>query len=274
LNFPKLKAPADNTFLRSHALLVLAIAGMAWSQMFWGDRSGLFVAFLEWSQHPQMALHVIWLMDWLLMCTAMMLPTALPMLAAMRRTVAAAGLNGALVWWCGFGFLAAWAVFGALWRLGWVALVQWLPATVLQNPQTLGVLLALSGGFLLSSYATRCVHACRSPQGFIARFWGGSSPHSWQATHIGLQYGLSCIGCCWPLMTMMGLLGWGSAVGMLGLTLLMTVQKFSVYGAHITKLLGLGLMGLGLSWVLGWTNPPSAALNGYGLDLMSLCFTP
>jgi predicted metal-binding membrane protein len=266
------KFSATNPLLRSHALLVLAIAGMAWAQMFWGDRSGLFVAFLKWSQHQQTALHVIWLMDWLLMCTAMMLPTALPMLAAMRRTVTAAGLNGGLVWCCGLGFLAAWAAFGALWRIGWVAMVQWLPATVLQNPQTLGALLAISGSFLLSSYATRCVHACRSPQGFIGRFWGGSHSPVWQAAHVGLQYGLSCIGCCWPLMTMMGLLGWGSAVGMLGLTLLMTVQKFSIYGAHLTKLLGSGLMVIGMGWIFGWITPPAAALNGYGLDLLSLCF--
>jgi predicted metal-binding membrane protein len=77
-----------------------------------------------------------------------------------------------------------------------------------------------------------------------------------QVARIGMQYGWSCFGCCWPLMVVMCALGMSNPLWMLLLTLVMLLQKQSRYGSTITYALGGTLLVWAMGLALGWVNMP------------------
>jgi predicted metal-binding membrane protein len=111
------------------------------------------------------------------------------------------------------------------------------------HPQRVGAILAsLAGIYLLLPIAQRCVSACQSPLGFIARAWTGLPDVRMQVARMGWEYGLSCFGCCWPLMAVMCALGMGNPAWMLVFTLVMILQKHDRYGKLVTTASGLILL--------------------------------
>ena len=188
---------------------------------------------------------VLFLLGWLLMCIAMMLPTALPLLAAVERLTAHRLDASRLIVIAALGFLGVWLGAGILVRGGDIVLhtlvgqVSWLAA----HTNLIGAaLLSMGGIYLLLPIALQCVKACRSPMGFIARGWTGQSNVMTQSAQIGMNYGISCFGCCWPLMAVMCALGMSNPVWMLSFTLVMILQKHSRYGRSVTIASGILLL--------------------------------
>jgi predicted metal-binding membrane protein len=188
---------------------------------------------------------LLFVLGWLLMCVAMMLPTAVPLLAAVERLTAQQPSGFRLVMVATSGFLGVWLGAGILVRAGDIVLHglmeqnAWLAA----NSSLVGAtLLAIGGGYLLLPIAQQCVRECRSPMGFIARGWTGKPDVTIQSAKIGVEYGISCFGCCWPLMAVMCALGMSNPVWMLTFTLVMLLQKHNRYGLAITKASGLLLL--------------------------------
>jgi predicted metal-binding membrane protein len=209
---------------------------------------------------------VLFLIGWILMCIAMMLPTAMPLLAALQKTTQHLANNNWVVLFCAVAFLAVWGATGGLIlaskyylqssiKLPWIFLHQRIVAAGL---------LCLGGLYLQSSLALKCVSACRSPLGFIARHWTGRSNVLGQVGRIGFEYGLSCVGCCWPMMLLMCALGTSNPAWMIIFALFMAVQKNSLYGTMMTKLAGI-IMLLAALLVL-CDNPIIGFDNLYRLD--------
>ena len=178
---------------------------------------------------------VLFLTGWTLMIVAMMLPTATRLLGAfaavVRRRPGRGRLQAAVV----AGFLSAWLAVGYLFRAadlgvhGLVASVGWLQA----RPQLLaGTTLVGAGLYQVSPLRYRCLVACRSPRGFILRHWHGRHPAG-DALRIGIAYGWSCVGCCWALMLVMFALGLSSLLWMLGLGVVMAVEKTARAGPRL-----------------------------------------
>jgi predicted metal-binding membrane protein len=188
---------------------------------------------------------VLFVLGWLLMCVAMMLPTALPLLAAVERLTLQRSDTRRLTFIAALGFLGVWLAAGVVVRFGDVLLhalthqVKWLSA----HPNQLGaVLLSIAGIYLVLPIAQKCVSACQSPMGFIARAWTGKPNAKAQVARMGLEYGLSCFGCCWPLMGVMCALGMSNPVWMLSFTLVMMLQKHNSYGRLVTNICGVVLL--------------------------------
>jgi predicted metal-binding membrane protein len=190
---------------------------------------------------------VLFLGGWLLMCTAMMLPTAVRLLrgfgAVARRHSAPQVLNALIV----AGFLTSWLAVGYVLRAGDVgvhALVDSIDPLA-QRPQLIGGLVLVAAGvFQFTALKYRCLTACRSPSAFVYRYWSqGRAAEAWR---IGLAYGTSCIGCCWALMLVMFALGSVNLIWMLGLAAVMTVEKSAPMGPRASRPVGLALIGLGL----------------------------
>jgi predicted metal-binding membrane protein len=78
--------------------------------------------------------------------------------------------------------------------------------------------------------------------GFIARAWTGQPNVRMQVARMGWEYGLSCFGCCWPLMAVMCALGMSNLVWMLIFTLVMIFQKHDRYGKLVTTASGVTLL--------------------------------
>jgi predicted metal-binding membrane protein len=200
----------------------------------------------------QAAAVVLYLGGWLLMSTAMMLPTATRLLrdfaATVRRRPQRRRLQASLV----AGFLAIWLVTGYVFRSLDVVVhevvgsVGWLE----QRSDLLGSIVLIGAGlFQFSSLQHRCLTACRSPRSFIYRHWRGGDPYA-DALRIGLVYGVSCVGCCWALMLLMFAMGTANLAWMLGLATVMAIEKSASWGVRLARPVGIGLIAAGVTTAL------------------------
>lgn len=212
------------------ALAVLAlVALLAWGASPYGR-------YLSHGHQPESAVGqgaaiALFLAGWLLMTTAMMLPTATGLLRTFDRVTQARPeaerlrLRLALV----AGFLVVWLVVGYLFRAADVLVhaavdsAGWLGA----RPQLVAAAaLATAGAFQFSPLKHRCLTACRSPRMFVMTGWHGRRPRA-EALRIGIAYGRSCVGCCWALMLVMFGLATANVALMLALAAVMAGERFA-----------------------------------------------
>ena len=239
--------------------LVAALSAVAWLALAaWS--SSPYARYLEhggWADEgpfgalcrsiPQGALIVpalVYALAWLLMITAMMLPTTLPLLGIFGRVVAARPDAGALMGRVVAGYAIAWLGFGLLAHGadnllhagppddGWLAGRGWAVGAVV---------LAGAGVFQFSALKYRCLERCRTPFTFINARWHGRAPGR-EALRIGLEHGVFCVGCCWALMAVMFVVGMGSLGWMLVLAAAMAAEKNLRWGKRLRTPLGLGLI--------------------------------
>lgn len=190
---------------------------------------------------------------WFVMCIAMMLPTAIPMVLAIHRIcvekepletgkdrilylpVLSFVISYCLLWlafgiicwlaaFVGFHFLQGWL---QNWRHLWLAV---------------SVLIFVCGVYQVSPLKNACLTGCQHPIMFITRHW---KPGSIGAFQMGLRHGAECIGCCAALMIVMLPLGMMNLVWMGLFTLLMFVEKNGKYGTAIGKIAGWTILAAG-----------------------------
>jgi predicted metal-binding membrane protein len=234
--------------LRAVAPAILALVLAAWLALWlWG--ASPYARYLSHEYQPSgvgndLAAFGLFLIGWLVMSIAMMLPTTASLLRdfdKIRRGHKRATLLRPLVV---TGFLAAWLATGYLFRLldgglhRFVDAVPWLQ----QRPHLIAAAaLFVAGAFEFSALKQRCLTACRSPRSFVYRQWRGVRPRG-DALRIGLRYGLSCVGCCWALMLVMFSLGTVNLAWMLGFAAIMAAQKQARFGARAAKPIGVALI--------------------------------
>lgn len=192
-------------------------------------------------------LTALFLVGWMLMSTAMMLPTALPLVALVEQT---GGSPCALV--AALAFLVVWFSLGPV-----IWLASNAAAALGGGPETTeavlfrGTALIIAGVYQLSPLARRCLDSCRHPFGFLARHWGATGRRMFDAATIGAAYGLSCVGCCAALMVVMVLVGCADLAWMLALGLVMALQKHAPFGRHLVLPVGITLVAAGVAVVGG-----------------------
>jgi predicted metal-binding membrane protein len=201
---------------------------------------------------------------WWLMMIAMMLPSAVPMVllhaAVTRKGLARADLAGPnapshrlFLTATAFiaGYLATWGAFSlvavvAQWAL---ARGELLSAMMMPTSKFLGLGLLLAAGvWQLTPFKTVCLRHCRSPITFLSTHW---HPGVGGAFRMGIEHGVFCLGCCWFLM---GLLFYGGVMNLIwiiGLALLVLVEKVMPAGVAFGRVTGLLLIAWGV-W-LGFT---------------------
>jgi predicted metal-binding membrane protein len=187
---------------------------------------------------------VLYCSGWLLMSTAMMLPTALPLIRLFDRMIAGRSdqanlhsllIAGYLLVWTGFGVIAHFldrGVHAGVANWIWLSLHPWVAGV--------GVL-ALAGAFQFSATKYHCMDKCRTPLGFIMSYWHGPRPRR-EAFCLGLAHGIYCVGCCWALMLIMFVVGTGSLGWMLFLGLIMGMEKNHRWGRRLSAPLGVVLL--------------------------------
>jgi len=181
---------------------------------------------------------------WLLMSSAMMLPTALPAFAA-YDDIAQAGTRadllplalGFLAVWGGFALLAA-GLQMALYEIDLVSgfgdsRSNWLSA----------FLLGIAGLYQFSALKEACANKCRAPMMFFMQYWDEGP------ARMGLRLGATCVGCCWALM-LLAFVGGVMSLAFMGLaTLIMTLEKLPDIGRWLSRPLGGALLG-GSGWLM------------------------
>ena len=203
------------------ASLLLLAAGEAAGWLPHGARP------VQWSVPAWAAL---FLAGWTLMTGAMMLPSSVPFLHAVRRV---GGGNASAV--AALAYTGVWFAAGVL---QWFAL--WAAGDVLAGlgPQAAerlaGASLLVAAAFHASPLARACQRACARPFAILARQWRGGSSKLRNAARCGLRYGASCVGCCVPMIAVMFVVGMHHLVWLLVLALWMGLQKRPGWGQRLT----------------------------------------
>ncbi|MEV0604719.1 DUF2182 domain-containing protein [Streptomyces sp. NPDC050315] len=188
---------------------------------------------------------------WAGMVVAMMLPVAVPLVAAHRfvsRTKGRAGTVATAVFIT--GYLLVWALSGLV-PLLLVILKRWLVPISEGSTWAVvgaGAVITMAGVFQFSGLKTRCLTVCRSPLSFVMTHDFGAG---WVGTlRAGALNGLYCLGCCWALMLVQVAVGLHNLLWMGALTLLFLAERALRAGKRVAMLTGAVMIGLGVILIL------------------------
>ncbi|HEU4658385.1 MAG TPA: DUF2182 domain-containing protein [Capillimicrobium sp.] len=190
-----------------------------------------------------------YVVSWVAMMAAMMLPSVAPMVAtyvgiqrARRRRgmhapagASACFVGGYLLTWTVAG-LAAYGLFDAGSsllgdELAWDRTGRWVAAAVL-----LGAAL-----YELTPLKGACLTRCRGPLAFVLEAWRDGRTG---ALRMGALHGAWCVGCCWALMAALFALGVMSVAWMLVIALLIAVEKMAPWRRAATTVVTVALVAL------------------------------
>jgi predicted metal-binding membrane protein len=188
---------------------------------------------------------------WAVMMTAMMLPSAAPLIllygAAARRSPQPTAPRR--IYALAAGYLAAWTMFS----LAATVLHRALASLLLLNPmmeagssRVTATLLIIAGVFQWTPLKHACLRMCQSPLGFLMAHWRDG----WSgAFRLGLEHGAYCIGCCWALMLLLFAGGVMNLVVIVGLTAWVVFEKWSPFGRRSAQFSGAVKIAVGV-WIL------------------------
>jgi predicted metal-binding membrane protein len=238
-----LRVPQRDRAILGGLLVGLAVA--AWVALWWWETS----PYAGYMGHagtvgPLPLEASLFVVGWVLMIVAMMLPSSVPLVMTFGALVGRRPRPGRLVGLLLLGYLAVWGAFGlAAWVAdrGIHAAVEALP-WLAEHPQLImGTTLLAAGLWQFSPLRERCLEACRSPLGFVVNRWRGTSPLR-ESFAMGVAHGAFCVGCCWSLMLVMFGIGLGSLPLMLVLGGLTAIEKNLPSGRRLTRPLGVVLV--------------------------------
>jgi predicted metal-binding membrane protein len=223
------------------------IIAMAWDMYgpMTGASSWMMIAQWDW-------LHSTLLFAmWSVMMTAMMLPTAAPMLLqhAKRIPVEPGAVRPELrVSAIAAGYVIVWMMFS----VGATIVQRVMSEVRLLTPMMEPARSAIAGGLLLTAglyqllpYKRACLVSCRSSVACVAAPCTGVIA----ALRAGTQYGLDCLGCCWALMLLLFAGGVMNLAVIGAVTLIVLFEKVSSLGMRSTRITGGLLIALGV-WFL------------------------
>ena len=186
---------------------------------------------------------------------AMMLPTAAPMIllfAAIERRRTPRGPHVPTALFVA-GYLLVWCVFGvfAVTLQSAASAAAVVGAEMAVTPAALaGRLLVAAGVYQLTPIKQTCLRQCRDPARFLAAYW---RPGRAGALRMGLAHGGYCLGCCWFLMLLLFVGGIMNLAWIVGLALLVLIEKTVPARHWLEGAVGLALLLAGGWWLLGAT---------------------
>jgi predicted metal-binding membrane protein len=198
---------------------------------------------------------------WAVMMAAMMLPSAMPLLllynAIVRRRAprlrsgqAAATRVYLHVSAMAAGYLLTWAAFSvgatALQRVLSTLLVL-TPMMEMRSTLAIGITLLLAGGYQLTPWKGGCLRQCRSPLVFVMQRWRDGITGGLK---MGMEHGVYCVGCCWALMLLLFAGGVMNLTVIIGLTVVVLIEKVTPIGVHASRALGGVMIAAGVWFIV------------------------
>src|SRR6185369_612167 len=204
------------------SISLLLIAAVAWADVI---RSSLGAPDMMMTMFMPVTLSdgLAFVASWGVMMTAMMLPSALPMIglyAATQRGEAALAPRGVPV-----------AVFTPVY-LAHTGLMALSPRAFAYG---VAAILLAAGVFQLSPLKQVCLRACRSPLGFLLGHWRAGLRGS---LALGWAHALFCLGCCWALMVVLVAAGAMGLAWVLLITAMVAAEKLLPGGEWIARATG------------------------------------
>jgi predicted metal-binding membrane protein len=234
-------------------LVGVPLACWAWIVVMADDMYGTMRGAAAWmmtSTWDVRHLLLLWAM-WAVMMTAMMLPSAAPLLLTYAAALRGRGEPGAgrQFYAMAAGYVLAWAGFSVVATVLQRALASALLLTPMMEPDTpiaAAVILAIAALYQLTPLKRACLRVCRSPLAYLLQHW---RPGTAGAFGLGLDHGLYCLGCCWALMLLLFAGGVMNLAVIIALTLWVLIEKLAPFGDWTARIGGVALLALA-AWML------------------------
>ena len=181
---------------------------------------------------------------WVAMMAAMMLPAVAPVVRLYRVTAATSGLAPLPVFLV--GYLAVWTAAVVPAYVGWRALIEHLMMGEAWTAYLAGSVLLASAAYQLTPLKSVCLKNCRSPIGFFMKHANRlGTPQG--AVVAGAQHGMWCLGCCWALMASLVALGAMQPILMAVVAGFIYVEKATRLGHRATPFIAAVLAAAGVT---------------------------
>jgi len=222
------------------ALLVLAVAGVAWAVMVEQSRAMAGMDGMDMGLGPLESFAA----TWVVMMAAMMLPSAIPVVLEFARTSerrrgwpAATGILAVT-------YLGVWLIFGVVCYAIYTALGMPWP----NQPVVVGLALALAGIYSASPIKRASQARCRE----LCALHGPLPFNLLRSAAVaGVRYGVSCLGCTAALMVAMVLLAMSSLWWAVVLGVVVLVYKWAPpLRMRYELVLSAALVALGAAYVM------------------------
>jgi predicted metal-binding membrane protein len=186
------------------------------------------------------------LLMWIIMMAAMMLPSLAPMLVQYREAVARDGevRLGGLTAIVGAGYFFVWTVIGlAVFAIGFAVSDVEMQRPDLSRcvPVAIGIMVVVIGALQFSRLKARTLACCRNtPEAEMVLT--ASVAIAWRH---GLKLGIRCASCCFGLMILV-VIGVMDLRLMAILTVAVTAERLARNGVHVARGIGFVTMAAGL----------------------------
>jgi predicted metal-binding membrane protein len=231
-------------------LLILAALGWWWTAVSAGDMAGETIPMEGMPmdgmpmEPPAMAMSfVAFLVAWVAMMAAMMFPAVLPVVRLYARAAAKGQAAPVAVFVA--GYLVLWAAVGIPAFFAWSRLNEPLMQGSPWAGRVAGGVAVAAGLYQLTPLKSVCLRHCRSPLSFFMRH-GKHLDRPTGAFVAGVRHGVFCIGCCWMLMVLLVAFGAMQLAWMLGLAVLILLEKIAPFGEQLARVTGAALLVLGV----------------------------
>ena len=184
---------------------------------------------------------------WVAMMAAMMLPAVLPVVRLYGRAAARGTVAPVIVFVA--GYLIVWSVVGLPAFLAWRSLNAPLARADPWAGRIAGAVAVAAAVYQLTPLKTLCLRHCRSPMSFFLRH-GKNLDRPSGAVLAGARHGLYCLGCCWLLMAILVAFGTMQLGLMVALAVLILLEKDAPFGERLAQFAGAGFFVVGAALVL------------------------
>ncbi len=184
---------------------------------------------------------------WLAMMAAMMLPAVSPVVR-LCSLAAAKGTAAPLPFFVG-GYILVWTALGIPAFFAWRALMDPIAGGSTWAARLAGVALLLAAIWQLTPLKSVCLRHCRSPMSVFLQV-RGSLGRPKAALRLGSTHGLYCLGCCWALMAVLVAMGTMNLAWMVGLAVLILLEKNSPWGERVPAIAAVLFLAAGVALIV------------------------
>ncbi|MCH9735606.1 MAG: DUF2182 domain-containing protein [Actinomycetia bacterium] len=231
---------------------LLGVAGLAWwwsvvsaadmhGTMSMDMPSSMAMDTMAMGTPPSMSF-VAFLIAWVAMMAAMMLPAVVPVVGTYARAVAGKTIP-VIVFVT--GYLVVWSAVGIPAYLAWSSLEQPLAEASVWAARLAGAVAIAAGLHQLTPLKRISLQHCRTPASFLPH--GKRHDQPVPAFVAGSRHGIFCLGSCWMLMVLLIAFGTMQMAWMLALAVLIWLEKVTPFGDRIIRWTAAPLIVLGVA---------------------------
>lgn len=239
----------------SWTLVIVALSLSAWLALL------MFMGGMDDGSETPLQRLPFFLAGWVVMLTAMMLPTELNYIVTLAAIIKLRDITPVarirLMLCFIAGYTTSWVAYGLVaYFLNSVFRVVCTDLATLNGdgPMMSGYVLIFAGLYQVSALKQACLKGCRSPLAFFAQHWDEGEIN---ALTMGIRHGIVCLGCCWAMMAVMFTVSIMSLTWMALLTLIMFAEKMLPKGRALTIPIACFLWVMG-TWII--VSPETAPL--------------